>query len=450
MSEGSAFDGALRELAFAYENVPFFREHLNGAGIRPADISSLEEWRQVPATVKADYRLNFPAGVLARGKTLAEPRVLKSQSSGTGGDRLTTVAHTYSLAARMQATLSVNAPLRTALANCRHHRPARYAAPNCSDVDCATPFSTVKDRTLPDGTLVLPVAHDLLATPQYMVRQAMDELREFRPDWLYVDPTHLAFLLREVAQLRERPPEVQAIVLTYTLATGVARRQISEHYGDVPMSQIVSMTELGWVAGECPHGNMHVNSRTFLPEFLVGDQPARPGELAELVMTSIGDRLCPHIRYRTGDVYRLGADDCPCDSAFPVARHEGRFQNMIWKPDGRWVTAREIDDCVGRNPGIELYQARQLTDGSVSFSYIPVGPSAAAEVRDLEERLRDLFGTGLRLTVTSTDYISAQRSGKFASCVGELSQAKVDAGSEQEIINGLIATNTQRLAHIPR
>ncbi|GII66109.1 hypothetical protein Skr01_61940 [Sphaerisporangium krabiense] len=420
----SSFEGALSEVAFAYENVPFYGGHLDAAGIRPEEVRTPEDFRRLPATRKVDYRRNFPLGVLARGKTLSEPLTLISQSSGTGGERLTTIANTYALADRMRATLAANPVLREALAGCRSHRPIRYAAPNCSDVECATPFTTVRDRTLPDGTLVLPVSHDVLATPDQLIRQAIDEVKEFEPHWFYADATHLAFLVRQLRLREEKPPPVVAIALTYTLVTGVARRQLLEYFGSgLPMAEIVSMTELGWVAIECPHRRMHVNNLRFYTEFLVGSRPARPGERGELVATSLGDRLSPHLRYRTGDIYTLGEGPCPCGSDLPLARHEGRHQTMIkLARDGEpaWVSPRDVDDAVGDDLPVDVYQLHQLRGGDLEFRYIP-SPGARVREGALRERLTELCGDGPRLTIEAVSYIPAGRSGKFASCTSEVS-----------------------------
>ncbi|WP_182875695.1 phenylacetate--CoA ligase family protein [Microbispora sp. H10670] len=425
----SSFDGAVAEIGFAYDNVPFYRAHLDAAGLRPGDILGPDDLRRVPLTEKADYRRNFPRGVLARGKTLRTPLTLKSQSSGTGGERLTTITHTYDLAARMRTTLSVNKPLLEALSGCRQQRPARYAAPNCSDVECATPFTTMHDRLLPDGTLVLPVSHDLLATPDQLVRQAIDELDEFQPQWFYADATHLAFLVRRFRERKLPPPPVSAIALTYTMVTHVARRQLRDFFGTgIPSAEIVSMTEMGWVAMECHLGNMHINNKSFHTEFMVGSRPARFGERGELVITSIGDRLLPHLRYRTGDIYRLGRGPCDCGSSFPLARLEGRRQNMIPIPGGgeqESVSARQVNDCVGDAPGIDVYRLHQAVDGSLLFQYIPSAHRRSME-DEVTERLRGLLGTGSRLMVEAVAYIPSERSGKFASCTSDLSSIVVN------------------------
>ncbi|MFI0418776.1 hypothetical protein [Spongiactinospora sp. 9N601] len=399
---------------------------MDQAGLRPSDAGTPEGFRRLPITEKADYRRNFPQGVIAMGKTLRERLTLKSQSSGTGGERLTTITHTYELAKRMWVTLGAHEPLREALKRIRRQRPLRYAAPNCSDVECATPFSTPKDRTLADGTLVLPVSHDLLATPERLIVQAIEETKAFKPHWFYADATHLAFLIRNMRRHGVPPPDVSAIALTYTLATGVARRQIREFFGTaVPTTEILSMSELGWLAVQCPAGQMHINNVTFFTEFLVDGRFAEPGEFGELVVTSVGDRLLPHMRYRTGDVYRISEGGCACGSDLPLARHEGRCQNMIAVRRGgrrEWVGPRDIDAAVGDDLPIDVYQLHQFADDSCLFRYIPSREMDRRPDAALRERLADVLGDGSRPDVEEVAYIPSQRSGKFTSCTSEIAE----------------------------
>ncbi|HEX6486399.1 MAG TPA: phenylacetate--CoA ligase, partial [Nocardioidaceae bacterium] len=75
--------GRLREtLVRAYDNVPHYRKAFDTAGVRPGDISTLEDLARLPFTTKADLRDNYPFGMFA------VPRAEVSRvhaSSGTTG-----------------------------------------------------------------------------------------------------------------------------------------------------------------------------------------------------------------------------------------------------------------------------------------------------------------------------------------------------------------------------
>jgi phenylacetate-CoA ligase len=413
----ASFAGAMDELARAYETVPFYGPHLDAAGLRPDDIRSPADFRRVPATSKTDYRRHFPAGVLVRGSTLADDFVFRSRSSGTTGERLVTLAHTFTLAQRQMRTTSVNKGMLRVFAGARPQRVCRYAPPACSDVECATPFTTVASRTLEDGTLVLPVAHDLLATSKELVEQAAEELLAHDPQWLYADPAHLAFLLDAMRERDLPAPEVGGVVLAYNLATAAALRRIRAHLPTATVVEVASMSELGWLGMTCPHGYPHLNTDSFYLELLaIGtDRPAEPGELAELYVTSIGDQLSPHIRYRTGDGYVLLDGDCPCGHRFPRVVHHGRCRDYVTAAGEVVLTPRTLDELVGPADWLTFYKLTHQETGPLLLRYIPVPGADPAEHLAAEIAAR----TGREVTATAVGHLESERSGKLFGCVRE-------------------------------
>jgi phenylacetate-CoA ligase len=420
-----SFSGALEEIFEAYESVPFFRRHMDNAGLHPRDLHTPADLARVPPTSKVDYRRNFPAGVLAKGTTLNDPFVFKSQSSGTTGERLLTIAHTYTLAERMTTTSSAHPGMQKVFAAAKEQRICRFAAPNCSDVECAMPNTTPESRTLFDGTRVLPVGHDLLATPPIMVDQTVAEITDYQPHWFYTDPMHMAFLAGHLRRRGITPAPVGGIVLTYNLVTQSARRIVAEVFdGDCVLVEVVSMSELGWMGMECPQGHVHMNSESFYLEFVVDGRPAEPGELAELYVTSIGDRISPHLRYNTGDLYTLTGGACACGSAFPRVEFHGRATYTVVRDGAVVLTPKQLDRLVGPAPWLDFYKARQTHPDRLEVRYIPAAdaPADPEPASDLRARVQAALGDGMQVTVEAVDYIECERSGKFLPCVSEVAR----------------------------
>ena len=74
----------------AYENVPFYRQQFDEAGVRPEDFRSFEDLQRFPFLVKQDMRDAYPYGLFARpNKDVARIHA----SSGTTG-QATVVGHT--------------------------------------------------------------------------------------------------------------------------------------------------------------------------------------------------------------------------------------------------------------------------------------------------------------------------------------------------------------------
>ncbi|WP_433328085.1 hypothetical protein [Spirillospora sp. CA-294931] len=417
-----SFDGAVAEFAFARACVPFFQ-----AMPDPGD------WTRIPLTKRSDYRVNFPARVLARGRALHGPGTLTVQSTGEGDDRVTTAVGSGALADRMRTTLEAHPALRAAVMDgAEPRRSARYTAPACTRVECASPYTPVHDRVLADGTLVLPTTPDPLAAPDPLLVRAAGELAGHAPRWLLADPAHLAHLVRGVGAGRPAP-KLDAIVLTHTPATRLAQRQIRERHPEALVAEAVSMSEFGWLAVECPRGLTHLNNVSYFVELITETgQPAHPGELAELVVTSIGDRLSPHIRYRTGDLYRVWDEPCGCGSDLPPCRLEGRAGTLLTVP-GRVapVGPREVDRAVGDVPEIDAYQLRQYREDAFRIAFVPNVKDTGRVEKGLVERLRFLLGGRVGLDAAAVGYLPAARSGRLHPCASDL-PPRTPAASRKE------------------
>ncbi|MFI0425211.1 phenylacetate--CoA ligase family protein [Spongiactinospora sp. 9N601] len=411
------------EIAYAFDSTVFFRDHMEANGLRPEDIKDTDDFLRIPPTSKSHYRRNFPTGVLAKGYTLNSSHVMRFQSSGTSGDRLNSAILAYDLARRQATAIGVNRRFDDLWRPGSRPKICRFAPPNCSDVECATGFSSMEDRTLPDGTLVLTVAHDLLATPEWQIVKALDEIELYQPDLLVVDPTHFAFLTRWARRLGRRitSPRPLHIVCGYTLMTRAARRQIEDFMGpDVPIGDMIGMSELGYLGFDCHLGHRHINDRDFFVEFVRDGKPVHEGQMGELYVTTVDDGLIPRIRYATGDYFTPLGGSCDCGSDLPVVRIEGRGTHMVRLPDGRLVTPGALDAAVGDMPWIDLYKLEQDLTGACTFRYVPGGQAQADDAGTLERRLTEVLAPA-PVRVEAVDYIACERSGKFQSCISHIS-----------------------------
>ncbi len=100
-------------------------------------------------------------------------------------------------------------------------------------------------------------------------------------------------------------------------------------------------TEVGpWGFGNLREPGLHVNEAEFIAEFVSIETggPAAEGELAELVLTTLGRAGCPVIRYRTGDRVR------------PIWDHD-RSVRFVWLDAG--VLGRADDMMIIR--GINIF-----------------------------------------------------------------------------------------------
>ncbi len=420
------FDAFLKELNYAYSNVPFYRKHLEQSGLTPDDILFVEDVMDIPCTEKKDYRKNFPVGVIAKGFSLSDESLVRSQSSGTSGERLVTFEVGMLLLARAIECTRVNRSVEQAFTRAPR-KICRYAAPNCSDVECANPNSTREDRMLSDGTLVLPVYHDLLTTSEELLDRALEEICDYQPDLYYVDPTHFAFLLRHARKKQVSLPNAP-VVMTYTATHALNRRQIMdafETFGhqNIVLAELVSSSEMGWLALECSHGALHLNSQVYFMEIIRGDNYAGVGEIGELYISSLDRGAIPHIRYKTGDVFRYRGNQCSCGSSLPVVSMEGRVGTLIRTADDALVSVADVCQAVGAPRWLDLFQVVQNAPHRFSLlTMVNDGYTDGAE-KEVVDNLRQLLGESAQVDHENVSYIATERSGKFQCVKSEVSES---------------------------
>ncbi len=170
------------------------------------------------------------------------------------------------------------------------------------------------------------------------------------------------------------------------------------------------------VAWTCERGVLDRAGRGvihFLPQFYVAElvdpgsgELVGEGEEGEIVLTVLGERAMPLIRFGTGDraIYR-SAGSCSCGRAFDgiEAGSLGRFDDMLRVRD-RNLWPDEVDRVVLERAGVLDYEAATWIDDQAQVRLslrVGVGPAALAGAAELGERLAgDLKeATGLRFEV---------------------------------------------------
>ena len=187
------------------------------------------------------------------------------------------------------------------------------------------------------------------------------------------------------------------------------RRRLAEAWGADVLDH-AGATEVGpWGVGlagspEPSVGpGLHVLEPWFHPEFLALETggPAAPGEVAELVLTTLGRSGAPVIRYRTGDIVRprwptaedLAAGGCPW--VWLDGGILGRTDDML-VVRGINVFPTAIDEIVRGFPEVMEYRFSVAREGSVDTMLLEVEDRLSAPERVAHElRLR----LGLRIEV---------------------------------------------------
>ncbi|GAA1487157.1 phenylacetate--CoA ligase family protein [Brachybacterium fresconis] len=193
-----------------------------------------------------------------------------------------------------------------------------------------------------------------------------------------------------------RVPEPLAIASTAAPLTESARTRLENAFG-APVHDEYRSSEIGWMAGECARRDgLHVFADVRRIEVVDADgRPAAPGELGDLVITDLRNRVFPMIRYRTGDRGILRAGPCPCGLSLPLMEPpQGRTNDILHLPSGT-ALAHRLTAMFGTHPeAVRLFQVHQQADYSLTVRVVEGEEPGARRhietaVSELRERIRD-------------------------------------------------------------
>jgi phenylacetate-CoA ligase len=247
-------------------------------------------------------------------------------------------------------------------------------------------------------------------------RDYVRALHSFRPAYLLGYPSALHLLAGFVLESGRTLPPLK-VVITNAEPLFPHQRAEMELAFQCPVVETYGMTEMAAMASGCRAGRMH-----WWPDFalveLVDDagEPVAPGEVGQVVGTSLLNLEQPLIRYRTGDL-AVAAESgftCPCGSGAPVLqRVEGRSVDTVVTLDGRRVGA--ADTFVDLDLNVKETQLVQEGPGRFLVRYVPAGgspPSVDRVARALRARVGECV-----VRLESVERIPRTAGGKMRSVI---------------------------------
>jgi len=192
-------------------------------------------------------------------------------------------------------------------------------------------------------------------------QQQLDWLRLVNPDYFVTYPSNLAVLTSLVREEGERLPRLRKMQVVAEPLSDTLKAEAEAVFG-VPVLNIYSCTEAGYLASECPQGHgLHVHAEGVLLEVLDGaGQPCPPGQPGRVVMTTLNNLRAPFIRYEIGDEVVLGPQPCPCGRGLPLLTSvTGKQRPMLHLADGRRKSSSPLVAALHKIGGYRQYQVIQ-------------------------------------------------------------------------------------------
>ncbi|MFC4549652.1 MULTISPECIES: phenylacetate--CoA ligase PaaK [Halorussus] len=371
---------------YAYENVDFYREALDEAGVSPDDIRSVDDVSKLPFTRKEDFREEYPDGLFAVDHE--DVRRIHASSGTTGKPKI--VAYT-------EGDLNVwNEVMARSLyaAGIREDDTVQ----NAYGYGLFTGGLGFHDGVEELGACVIPTGGGNTA-------RQLDMLRDLDSDALACTPSYCLYVAEaaEDRMIDVRDLPLSRVVIGAEPFTDPMREEIERALG-VTAVDVYGLSEIigPGVSIECEDAQegLHVWEDHFYPE-VVDPQTGEPlpeGEEGELVLTTLTKEALPVLRYRTGDITSLNYEECEC------GRTAVRMDNVMGRADdllivrGVNVYPSQIEEVmlglgdVAPHYRIDLYREDNLDRMEITVEHHEGLKGSPEELREkIEGKLREVL-----------------------------------------------------------
>ena len=300
-----------KQVKYVYDNVKFYRDKMDAAGVKPEDVQSIADLHKLPFINKDDLRDQYPYGLLA--VPLSDCVRIQS-TSGTTGRRV--------VAFYTQEDIEVweECCARAIVAAGGTKEDVCHV---CYGYGLFTGGPGLNGGSHKVGCLTLPMSSGNTERQlQFMV--------DLGSTILCCTPSYAANLGEEINArgLRDKL-HLKAGIFGAEPWTEEMRKNIENSLG-IKAYDIYGLTEISGpgVSFECEEQQgMHIQEDHFIPEIINPDtgEVLPEGEIGELVFTCITKKAFPLLRYRTRDLCYLTRKKCSC----------GRTHIRMHKPMGR-------------------------------------------------------------------------------------------------------------------
>lgn len=300
-----------------YHNVPFYRHKMQAAGLTPVDIKSVDDLSKLPFTLKTDLRDNYPFGLF----TVPMSEIVRLHaSSGTTG-KPTVVGYT-----RRDIDMWAEVVSRSLCMAGVHREDVVQVA---YGYGLFTGGLGIHYGTENLGASVIPISGG-------NTKKQIQLMQDFGSSVICCTPSYALYIAEVLEDAKIDPSELKMRVGIFGAEPWTeAMRKDIENRLKIKAIDIYGLSEIvgPGVSCECEDQcGMHVNEDHFIPEIVNPEtlEPVDPGEVGELVFSTVTKEGIPLLRYRTRDLTRLIYDTCSCGRTLVrMEKCKGRSDDML-------------------------------------------------------------------------------------------------------------------------
>ena len=382
------------------QHVPYYQQLFKRTGFNPESISSLEDLRQLPLTGKPlirEYSKQLKADD-AQGLS-------KFNTGGSSGEPLIfyignkRVSH--DVAAKWRAT--------------------RWWGVDIGDVEAVIwgspielggqdKIKLIRDKFL--RTHLIPAFEMSTAKIDGFIQQ----IKALKPKMLFGYPSALAHIATHAETTGQVLNDlgIKVAFVTSERLYDHQRTKIEQVFA-CPVANGYGGRDAGFIAHQCPAGNMHITAEDIIVEIVDNNGQCLPyGEAGEIVVTHLATRDFPFIRYQTGDVGVLSNQVCSCGRGLPLLKEiQGRTTDFIVAQDGTVLHGLALIYILRGIEGIESFKITQHSLDETTVQIVKNQQYIQESENRIQREFKQRLGGKVNIDIEYIESIAKEKSGKF-------------------------------------
>jgi phenylacetate-CoA ligase len=300
----------------AFDNVPFYNQLFKAAKIHPSDIKTVDDLSKLPIVTKTDMKKTPLTNLISREYSVDNLKALRT--GGSTGEPFSVYIsgreNDWRKAIYMRANISCGQ-------RPRDRWLAVVSAEQAADTAHFQRLIGVFAQT------VIPVVWNRSVQLNFIEKEKPDILDGF---------SGVLWLLAKEAELSEVKSIHPRIIFGTAELIDPSSRKYVEKVFDAPFYDQFGCTEIDRSAWQCPEMlGYHMDTDSVIMQFVDEEgQEVGPGEVGEIVYTSLFNYAMPFIRYNVKDKGVPTESECPCGRKLPLMKVvEGRSNSFLTFPD---------------------------------------------------------------------------------------------------------------------
>jgi phenylacetate-CoA ligase len=403
-------------LSYGYENSAFYQETFNKIGFDLHHKITPENWRNIPILTRSQLQ---ESGDLLLSKSIPpnHGKVYKISTSGSTGKPITAykteIISFFWNIFTLREHIWQQRDCHKTLSSIRLFKNNSFPYPEGKQChDWGHPINLLDKTGL---AFILDLQTD--------VKNQLEWLTRKNPDYLLTFPSNVL----ELAKLAIKENIKLSNLLEICTVGEVVDQQIRDlckQAWNVPIKDIYSSQEVGYIALQCPENNhYHIQSENLYVEILNEEnQPCKVGEIGRVVVTTLHNFAMPLIRYEIGDYAQVG-EFCSCGRGLPVLTQiMGRVRNMLTLPTGekRWPVIAWPE--YAKIAKVKQQQLIQKTLDTLEVRLVTEEIITPQQEKEISKMITKKLGYDFDLYFTYPKEITRSKSGKFEEFISEISR----------------------------